>query len=194
MRQKAFTIVELLIVIAILLIMASIALVNARGIIQEQKISNNYNELTSILEGMRNSALTNQNSQTLGLRVEFTLTNSDEPTNMQQNEIKPGLNPNTTISSQLDSTKNYLTQGLRVSVEKQEENTRNNPTIPCNSSASIMFESQTGKVLFSCDSADFAPNPLITQLKIGLTDINTPARTRFFTIHRAAGIPQPVIQ
>lgn len=169
-RKNAFTLIEFLIVITVVMILAATAITGSTGVIQNLRFGNAFNKMVFMVQQARNLALTAK-GKIPGYQIKFD-NKKIELFTTEGNDKK------------LD-TLNLPAQGITYCVENLSAGATPSVTLPsCNcNSASIGFTSGTAKTILSCAGQNVA----FMRFGIKTTD-NT--RQKFFTIHAATGIPQ----
>ncbi|MBI2638694.1 prepilin-type N-terminal cleavage/methylation domain-containing protein [Candidatus Peregrinibacteria bacterium] len=175
--KKGFTIVELIIVIAILIIMAGAALGGVGGIIRGLRFSNTFNKMILMIQQARSLAVTGKNSDMKAYEVQFSFAPVEA--------ILRGIKQDDSVQTIETFVLNSSSTNLSFS----------NP-LNCNPATTIRFLSGKAETQLVCEGIAEQNVALLT---VGLqeTALNTapgavPAivRQKSFTVHRAAGIPQ----
>ncbi len=173
--KKGFTIVELIIVIAILIIMAGAALSGTGGIIRGLRFSNTFNKMVLMVQQARSLAVTGKNSDMKWYEVRFSF--SSPGTAILQGEKQDGT-----------------TQEIeRLSLDSQTNLSFINP-LNCNPATLIRFLNGRAETQLVCEGISQEQVAILT---IGLQENAANAapgaaaiRSKSFSIHRASGIPQ----
>lgn len=187
MDKKAYTLLELMIVVAIVLILAGAAIIGSSGIVKNIQFGNAFNKTVFMVQKARNLAINGKNTaQTPAVNsyaVKF-----DMP-------AAPGLHSVAIVALGAEETigsgdeemlETYiLTNNMGIELLASDVSSGASGTA-CTGSAVIYFENKTGNVSFDCTGGPDAPN--IMQFGIQETGDATTART--FLIHRAVGTPQ----
>lgn len=165
--MKAYTLVELLIVIGIVLIIAAAAVTGSRGAIKTMRFNSAFNKMVLIVQDARNHALTekNQNFDYYGVRFTFTA-----PYIATFFGIDEGNDEQNIETFELDAVSQF---GFHT-----QQN--------CTPSAAIKFEKVTAAVQLICEGI---ANSQITDLIIGLQELDG-TRSKTFAVNSAAGILQ----
>ncbi len=166
MNKKAFTLIEIFIVIGIVLILAAAAINGYRGIAKTMRFNNTFNKIVAIVQQARNMASNEKNTDITAYKIEFA------------------AKQDTTHIVTLNS------YGATAADKKEiEKLTLNEEMIlypkgsSLCSSASISFKNGTTETSMMCDAAT------ADSLKIKLTDADG-IYNKEFLIHRSSGIPQ----
>jgi prepilin-type N-terminal cleavage/methylation domain-containing protein len=172
MKLRGFTIIELIIVIAILLILAAGAFGGTGGIIRGLRFSNTFNKMILMVQQARSLAVTGKNPDLKSYEVQFNFT---APGSMVLQGIRQNDTPQEIERFSLDTQTN-----LEFTSE------------PSCTQATIRFLNGKAETELICIGGTLS-SPLLT---IGLEETasgaagTAPAHQKSFTIHRAAGIPQ----
>lgn len=171
----AFTIIELIIVIAILLILAAGAFGGTGGIIRGLRFSNAFNKMVLMVQQARSLAVTGKNPDLKSYEVQL---NMSAPFSAVLQGIQQNDAPQIIESFTLDAASTNLSL------------TNNGGCDP----AIIRFLNGKAETQLLCTGGSL---PSVTLLTIMLEDTSggapagtAPVHSKSFTIHRAAGIPQ----
>lgn len=162
MKKSAFTLVELMIVVAIVLILAAAATGGALSVLRNLRFSNAFNKAVFIVQEARNLAI-NEKGTAASYRVEITGTTLN----------LFALDSTTAIDS-------YALQNMPNATFYSRAVGSSGDCTP----AEIKFAKGAVKTTLICAGAD---NP--ASLIVGLSDPENNL-DKSFTIHKAAGIPQ----
>lgn len=176
--KKGFTIVELIIVIAILIILAGAALSGAGGIIRSLRFSNAFNKVILMVQQARSLAVTGKNSAMKAYEVQFNFSSpfSAVLQSIQQNDVAQEME--------------------RFTLDAQTNLSLTRPS-DCDPPVRIRFLNGRAETQLTC--GDGVPPTQAIQLTIGLQESAAGAgagaapalvRSKSFSIHRASGIPQ----
>lgn len=163
--NKAFSITELIIVIAIILILATAALNTVPGVLQGLRFNNAFNKMVLMVQEARSLAMTAKKSADF-YEVHFPTTGSSQKAYLKSSD------------EELDTLILEAKTNLKFFFEPDN----------C-AEAIIQFATVNGKLTITCTGAA-NPNPQI--LTVGLKEIvsDKTTRSRSFSIHSASGIPQ----
>lgn len=162
MNKKAFTIAELIIVIAITMILAAAAIGGTRTIIQTLRFNNIFNKTVMMVQEARNLAVTQKSTKPIEYSVAIDFV-----------AIKLKEGRNTTISTTTlaqDSDLSFSFEPNCLSVE-------------------IIFAPGTANTELNCIGST-TEHPESLKITLVETDNNEIARQKSFSIHKTAGIPQ----
>lgn len=171
--KKGFTIIELIIVVAILIIMAGAALSGTGGIIRGLRFSNSFNKIVLMVQRARSLAVTGKNANIKAYEVQFSF-----------------ASPGTAIlqGEKQDGTMQEIERFTLVS-QTNLEFTNNLACEP----ATIRFLNGKAETQLICTGG---PSTVVL-IEVGLRENAVNAapgaaavRSKSFTIHRASGIPQ----
>lgn len=167
MKNKAFTILEIIIAIAVILILAAAALQGSGGIIRSMRFNNAFNKILFITQQARNQALNGKNTEVKSYEIKFII--ASVPHKVES--INESLNFD--AASKLTLT---AEAGGATGVTK------------CISSANISFENVTAKTTFLCDGGGGAEYLRIRMEEKDAAD--NVVREKSFTLYNTSGIPQ----
>mgnify|MGYP001568021810 CR=1 FL=1 len=175
MRRQGFTIAEMIVVIAVVLILAAAAIGGTSAITRSLRFTNTFNKLVFMVQQARNLAVTGNNSDTKEYVVIFEQKMSPQPDTIT---LFRKIDDSYTIDAGdivIEEYKILTTTNLELTLEK----------IAGGSCSKIIVSFQNGaaKTSLLCDD-EANPN-----LKIGIGD-GVSSNEKHFLIHEAAGIPQ----
>lgn len=173
--KKGFTIIELIIVVAILIIMAGAALSGTGGIIRGLRFSNAFNKIVLMVQRARSLAVTGKNPNIKWYEVQFSF--ASPGTAILQGEKQDGI-----------------TQEIERFTLEPQTNLSFSKIPNCDPTAEIRFLNGKAETQLICQGI---AEEQVTLLTIGLQENAANAapgaaavRSKSFTIHRASGIPQ----
>lgn len=175
---KAFTILEIIIAIAVILILATAVLGNSGGIIRSMRFNNAFNKLVFMVQRARNLAIAGKNAEVEKYVV----------------EIFKGTAA--LFTSPESATSEILTLPESTNLQFQ---TKTEINLDCNSIAVIIFKNGVSEPILACDgvAGSLNPNPedIANTLKITLeeldaSDKNKVVREKTFSINHISGVPQ----
>lgn len=191
----AFTLVEIMVVIAIVMILASAAVLQTSQVQNLLQFSNTFSRLTLMAQRARNLAFTETESGTdFGVYMEGTdiVTGQQKVTLFADRDGDERYDPSggdPEVSDEKLENALVLPQGIKVLGDNFQ-----GPE-SCTSQILILFESATGNMVFFCngtkmdkDAIDPSQNQS-GQLQINLQQEATD-REKCFVIHVLSGIPQ----
>ena len=172
MNNKAYTLAELMIVIAIVLVLAAAAITGGASVIKNLKFGNAFNKIVFTVQRARSAALTAKDAQTVS-EYRVSLDNSMIALSAE------GSGGSETI---VDS----YTIDTRQTMELAAYDISNGlPGAICSDGAAISFAVKTAAAAFECAGS---ANPSPALLKIVL--MHDDGSKKSFIIHKEAGIPQ----
>lgn len=176
--SSAFTLIEIIIVMAIILILTTAAITGTSKVLKNLRFTNSFNKVVFMIQKARDLAISG----------------------------KQGGNSTTNYLIELDTSNNFMTiqaegtSGPREEVEgyyvlnnnkgyQLFANDVTSGSTQCPIIVWIKFEIYTGKILVNCPGG---PSPPAKVMEIGLREIPVGPATREQTLlfHRATGIPQ----
>lgn len=178
--KKAFTLIEIIIVMAIVLILTAAAITGTSRILKNIQFNNVFNKLVFMVQTARNLAIAGKTGDTnvrfYDLHVETSL-----------NQFLDLRTRNADGST--DSIEFYFIDKNKFKVFSSDI-TNGIPGIDCPQEVHIKFEVGTGKFFVNCPGG---LNPEAKIIQVGVKELqeNAPGtREQSFLIHRATGIPQ----
>ncbi|PIQ78490.1 hypothetical protein COV82_00875 [Candidatus Peregrinibacteria bacterium CG11_big_fil_rev_8_21_14_0_20_46_8] len=182
MNRAAYSIIELLVVVAILLILAAVAVGTANGVLAEQRMNNAYNAVTNLIQEARGNALASKDSQIAEYRITIPqplIANPNQPVTVVLSSVSTSG-----AETQLERI-DLGNQGLDILFYQDQQQQA------CNLTSRIMYQTQTGTPIFECAVTAYTGNLNTKQIRIEIRERNQQnPRQRLFTIHRASGTPQ----
>lgn len=161
--KQAYTIAELIIVIAIILILSTAAISGSAGLIRSLRFTNSFNKMVFMVQQARSLAVTGKGSAAnYDVSIEIPRTIS--------------------IGSSTASTRETL-ETLTLEATTNLEFFASRTDGACSTAATIQFERGTAKTSLICDAIQ---QSLLT---VGVQETGG-ARSKTFSIHQASGIPQ----
>lgn len=177
MRNKAYSLVELIVVIAIILVLASAAVIGSQNIIKSLRLNNAFNKVVFMVQQARNLAITAKNTFATPVtqyEVRFYL---DATTSPQKVEIF-AKGPDQVMETYTFNAASGLSVAISNYINASPTNFCSTPTI-------IAFEQTTAKTNINCPGTT-PPNTPILQIKVQGQNANQ----KTFLFQRGAGIPQ----
>lgn len=176
-NKKAFTIIEILIAITVILILAAAALSGSGGIIRSMRFNNAFNKMVFMVQRARNLAIAGKNADVEKYAVEIF------------------KNTAALFTSPESATSEILT--LPESTKLQFK-TKTETGLECISMAIIIFKNGVSEPVLACDgemsgSLDPTSGNTANTLKITLQELGAsdePVREKTFSINHISGVPQ----
>lgn len=170
----AFTLVELIVVISIVMILSGAAMSGASGVIKSSRFTNAFNKMVFMVQNARSLALAGKDADVEKYEVRVS-TVADQAGSYRASfvSVKAG-----NAESVLDSVALPNVFGLRF--------TGNAGNSSCAPLATIRFYNPGARTELVCEGAG---SPNASAFTLGLAETNG-ARAKTFSIHAAAGIPQ----
>lgn len=169
-KNKAFTILEIVIAIAVILILAAAALQGSGGIIRSMRFNNAFNKLVLMVQKGRNLAIASRD------------------TNVEKYEIKIDLASNTAdLVKYAKSSTTSESIELLTFTDTSNMSLKAASDIECNTTAVATFLNGTSEPTLKCDAS------AVNTLKISLREkdaAGNQVREKTFSVNRLSGIPQ----
>lgn len=168
--NRGFTIAELIIVIAIIIILAGAAITGSAGLIRSLRFSNTFNKMIFMVQQARSLAVTGK-----GTAANYDVLIEMVPLNIS-------------IGSSTSATRDIIETLVLEETTNLKFFASHTGGPSCGTTATIQFERGSGKTSLQCDSA----NPPPSSLTVGIreVEVGVEKRSKTFSIHQAAGIPQ----
>jgi prepilin-type N-terminal cleavage/methylation domain-containing protein len=177
MKKSGFSLVELIIVIAIIMILAAAGLTGYGSISTNLRFNNTFNRIIQMVEQARSMAVTGKGTAGgYGVHIKNDIENDTV-------ELFSS-NPDDASTYSALSHKPIDSEIIKASA-KLELKATTEEAMTC-STATIFFERNTSKTSLYCIAIDLKTPPV---LKIELSTSDA-SKTKSFSIHKAAGIPQ----
>lgn len=168
--KKAFTLIEIIIVMALILILTTAAITGTSKILAGLRFNNTFNKLIGMLQNARNLAMAGKGDESFyQFRVEtqhppyLTWVFSPNKGPLETFSIDPSMNTYELVVTD-------LTSGL-----------------PCPAITDINFAAHTGKMSINCPGIPDEDEAKLVEFRLTL---KATAQEKIFLLHRAAGIPQ----
>lgn len=167
MNKKAFTLIEIFIVVGIVLILAAAAINGYRGIVKTMRFNNTFNKIVAMVQQARNMASNGKNTDIKTYKIEFAA----------QEETTHIITLNSYGATDADKKEiEKLTLNEEIILYPKKDNST------C-ASASVSFKNVTAETSMMCDALT------ADSLKIKLSDADS-NYSKEFSIYRSSGIPQ----
>ncbi|MBI4994170.1 prepilin-type N-terminal cleavage/methylation domain-containing protein [Candidatus Peregrinibacteria bacterium] len=186
---KAFTIIEILIAIAVILILAAAALSGSGGIIRSMRFNNAFNKLVFMTQRARSLAIAKKNADIEKYMVVISLAPSI-----------PQFPKNTAalILYKYDAPKPETIEVLTLQQDSQLYlKTKKANDLECNDIAVVIFKNGASEPVLACGGPSVISNPSSSEvtniLKIFLTEQDASGnavREKSFALYNTSGIPQ----
>lgn len=165
--KKAFTIIEMLVVIAIVLILSAAAIGGTSGLIKNLRFNNAFNKTILLVQQARNLAITGKDNLIKSYILEFDLAAGKATLKSKKESGAP---------SELDKLVLDSASGMTFTASGAAY---------CTTTASITFANTTAETALSCVGAGAS-----TYLQVLKIEIRMDAKTKSFSINKASGVPQ----
>lgn len=170
MNRGGYTIIELIIVVAIVLILTASVLAGTGSLTRSLRFNNSFDKLILLVQQARSLAKANKDSsiKSYGVRFEWDLTTS---------AVVFSENQTGTVADEV-SSKLTLADGTQLKIFTPQN---------CTLSATIRFAAGSADASLRCEGV---AKPDVALLTMGIRDTSTANKTKTFSIHRVGGIPQ----
>lgn len=169
--SKGFTILEIVIAIAVILILATAALSGSGGIIRSMRFSNAFNKIILMVQRAKSLATSGKKTDVKSYKVEFLL---DKGT--------VNLIADTETAETMDTLELEQTSLLKLT----------SPS--CGDAITysvIIFNNQTNEIELKCSNAPGATNESLLKISLEEKDIDgNSVREKTFSINHLSGLPQ----
>lgn len=184
MKRKGFTLIEIIIVIAVMLILGGAAFGGAREILRTLRFNNAFNKLVLVIQQARNLAVTNKTQA--GTAVIQYVVNISKQTRIVRFFADMDGDGYVTSAEEVESYSIPTNDNIILVANDTALNA------PCIEYASIIFTLPSAQTKLVCGAVaiPFSATVFVSQLTLGTQETTTNGRTKTFTIHEAAGIPQ----
>lgn len=170
-NKKAFTIIEIIIAIAVILILATAALSGSGGIIRSMRFNNAFNKMILMVQRAKSLATSGKKTDVKSYKVEFLL---EEGT---VNLIADAGTVETMDTLELEQT----------SLLKLTSPSCGNAT----TYSAIIFNNQTNEIELKCSNAPNATNESLLKISLEEKDADgNSVREKTFSINHLSGLPQ----
>lgn len=167
--KKGYTIAELIIVIAIILILSTAAISGSAGLIRSLRFTNSFNKMVFMVQQARSLAVTGKGSAA----------NYDVQLGIATNTISIGSST-AVVREILETFTLEATTNLTFFASHTDGT--------CSTSATIQFERGAAKTSLVCDAVN--PPPSLFTVGVREVEAGVERRSKTFSIHQASGIPQ----
>lgn len=179
MNKKAYTLIELMVVIMIVLIIAAAAITGSAGLMKSLRVGNTFNKIVFTVQRARNLASTGKNQAAYGVFFE----NSPDPTASDKVTIFTDRNGNEQYDSGPVSAELIELITINPSDASLTMSDKTSGDLECVNSGLILYKENSGEAILRC-GGDLA-NKTLMEFGIVSEDVE-----RTFLIHRVAGVPQ----
>lgn len=173
MSKKAFTIIEILIAITVILILAAAALGNSGGIIRSMRFNNTFNKMILMVQKAKSLATSGKKTDVKNYKVEFLL--DDGTVNLIADTATGG--------ETMDTLHLGKTSLLKLTSPSCGETAA--------TYSAIIFTNKTNEIELKCSNTPNAGNEPLLRIKLTEEDASgKPVREKNFSVSNLSGVPQ----